>query len=727
MLVRRTRASLSRQTESVDDTEEVLVRRTRASLSRQTRSVDDTEPLRAKLGEDTRINEEGLLTPDDVILGSWIQSATDYSGTLQLRVRLLDDESGDALFLEAGYDTSKVTSVPQWDDTTKELPVNIASGATPADIRNALSFLSLRTDPASADSERKVWLFPTLSGVDSFRYRVDETAGLVRYYLYDDTVRSRADATAAAAGRSLFGKPGYLGVPLSDEGKEIYKSLGSSAPNLHLGISRSGRDWVIAAGPQKGQKFWNAGVLIRRAYGSQPAKYGSGSYGPGADGSGWSSQRDFWESTVYPRDMDSYVVLDSGTLRFPFSRPPDGRSISHHDFLLSDGRLIERPVSFEELLPNPELKVDFSKAWVDPNRHLLLTEDHLSVKDPDTVLSPGVVDPERITLRVMGISGGTLQSRTSASGPWVPMKEAEVLGVPKDYYAFTLADLRAGKIAFLAGDGKKIVFKVQAADDGLPETPGSPSHLSDSDPSTTDPDPVDGEILIIESAKTTAGDSTLLNEDGVLTATLAAWRQSATTYGGTLHVVVKLVGKQEGDVLSLRSGYDTSKLKPDWKESVGELWLEIGSAVTEAELGTALKLLELQTVLAGSASERQVWVFPILAGVDYRVDDVGRSGAALPVRRHSAAVCRCIQGSFRTHPFRQGWVSRCLHLRRREGNLPENAQGFLRRHTLGDFRRPFGRHNGRQVGYHGRPSERTAFLGRHGEQVRSWSSRFGLE
>ena len=612
VLVRRTRASLSRQTESVDDTE-VLVRRTRASLSRQTRSVDDTEPLRAKLGEDTRINEEGLLTPDDVTLGSWIQSATDYSGTLQLIVRLLDDESGDALFLEAGYDTTKVTSVPQWDDTTKELPVNIASGATPTDIRNALSFLSLRTDPASADSERKVWLFPTLSEVDSFRHRVDETAGLVRYYLYDDTVRSRADATTAAAGRSLFGKPGYLGMPLTTEGKNIYKSLGSSASNLHLAISKSGRSWRITAGPRTGQEFWNVGRTLR------PGRVLGQGYGSGADGSGWSSQFHFWENSFVPGGSHSYAVQDGSGRPATYSGSRSGRSISHHDFLLSDRTLIERPVSFEELLPNPELKVDFSMTWAEPNRHLLLTEDHLSVKDPDTVLSPGVVDPAKITLRVMGISGGTLQSRTSASADWVEMTKV----VSEDYYAFTLADLKAGKIAFLAGDGKKIVFKVQAADDGLPETPGSPSHLSDSDPSTTDPDPVDGEILIIESAKTTAGDSTLLNEDGVLTpndVTLGSWIQSATDYSDTLHVVVKLVGKQDGDVLSLRSGYDESNITPDWKKSVGELWLEIGSGVTEAEIQAALKLLELQTVLAASASVRQVWVYPILPRVHYRMD-----------------------------------------------------------------------------------------------------------
>ena len=120
-------------------------------------------------------------------------------------------------------------------------------------------------------------------------------------------------------------------------------------------------------------------------------------------------------------------------------------------------------MSFEELPPNPELKVDFSMAWAEPKRHLLLTEDHLSVKDPDTVLPVGGVDPEKITLRVSDVVGGTLQRRISASADWVEMTKV----VSEDYYAFTLANLKTGKIAFLAGDGKKIVLKVQAADDGL--------------------------------------------------------------------------------------------------------------------------------------------------------------------------------------------------------------------------------------------------------------------
>ena len=60
-------------------------------------------------------------------------------------------------------------------------------------------------------------------------------AGLVRYYLYDSTSQSFADATTAAAGRSLFGKSGYLGVFTSDAEKEIYKTLRQH--DMHLAMS----------------------------------------------------------------------------------------------------------------------------------------------------------------------------------------------------------------------------------------------------------------------------------------------------------------------------------------------------------------------------------------------------------------------------------------------------------------------------------------------------------
>ena len=60
------------------------------------------------------------------------------------------------------------------------------------------------------------------------------------------------------------------------------------------------------------------------------------------------------------------------------------------------------------------------------------------------------------------------------------------------YYAFTFADLKAGKIAFLAGDGlqsgdgERIAFKVQAADDG--------PNLSDSDDATPGDQAADGSV-----------------------------------------------------------------------------------------------------------------------------------------------------------------------------------------------------------------------------------------
>ena len=82
--------------------------------------------------------------------------------------------------------------------------------------------------------------------------------------------------------------------------------------------------------------------------------------------------------------------------------------------------------------------------------------------------------------------------------------------------------MRAGKIAFLAGDGvakvdggkgKKIVFQVQAAD-----APDNNANLSDSDPNDgeSDADPVDAEIPVVSRAKATAGTRGLLNADEVL-------------------------------------------------------------------------------------------------------------------------------------------------------------------------------------------------------------------
>ena len=106
------------------------------------------------------------------------------------------------------------------------------------------------------------------------------------------------------------------------------------------------------------------------------------------------------------------------------------------------------------------------------------------------------------------MTGGELQRRSSSSeSDWAKI----VAGGPKAYLEFTLADLKAGKIAFLAGDGvakvdggggNKIVFQVQAAD-----ATDNNGNLSDADPNDgqSDADPADAEIVIISSTAVIAG------------------------------------------------------------------------------------------------------------------------------------------------------------------------------------------------------------------------------
>ena len=276
--------------------------------------------------------------------------------------------------------------------------------------------------------------------------------------------------------------------------------------------------------------------------------------------------------------------------------------------------------------PNPLLEVAFDKLRVDFGRRLVLEEEHILVYDPDTT------DPSRISFRITGLTGGELQRRSSSSASdWTDIPPSGT--APNQYLEFTLADLRAGKIAFLAGDGvatgdggegKKITFQIQAAD-----AADSNANLSDSDPNDgeSDADPVGADIVVVIMAKATAGFRESLNADEALTpdvATLGVWKQEATTHSGTLHVIVRLGNMQDGDILSLRTGYDASKVTPRWDQDKGELSLEIASGATEADIQAALKLLELDTEVADSASTRKVWVFPVLSGVGnfrYRVDE----------------------------------------------------------------------------------------------------------
>ena len=127
------------------------------------------------------------------------------------------------------------------------------------------------------------WVYPILEGVSSLlRYRFDEAAGLVRHYFYDSAGRTFSAASTEASGRSLFGKSGYLGVFTSDAEKTIYRALRQH--DMHLAMSDDTQlgttegKWVITAGPRQGQVLWD---------------HTATKFGPGADGSGWSTRTNF--------------------------------------------------------------------------------------------------------------------------------------------------------------------------------------------------------------------------------------------------------------------------------------------------------------------------------------------------------------------------------------------------------------------------------------------------
>ena len=562
------------------------------------------------------INADGALTPGETTFNSW--KARVATGTLHLRVGLVGKQDGDVLSLRSGYDASKIT--PDWDESIGELWLEIGDGTTVAEMQAALALLEFESALSDSASTRNVWLFPTIAGQSDVAYRFDPAAGLVRYYYYDNTARSFSDASEKAPERTADGR-GYLGVPASDAEKTIYRDLITG--DIHLAISddpsvgTTEGKWVVTDGPRKGQLFWDH-VASSKVY------------GPGADGSGWSVRSDFWHggNPDNRRDSEDYARMDWFGRVYDDSAGDRG-SVIHEDFVLFGsgifGRgIFARVLEVAESPPNPVLRVDFDRLRVDSGQRLELTEKHISIYDPDTT------DASKVRLRVTGLTGGELQRRSSSSaGDWTKI----VANPSEAYLEFTLAELRTGRIAFLAGDGlasgegTKVIFQVQAADDGMPGDPASSPNLSDFDPLTPEKDPVGADIVIVTAAKVTAGFRGLLNADRVLApdaATLSAWRQEATTHRGTLHVVVRLGNMQDGDALSLVTGYDASKVTPRWVQDKRELSLEIASGATEADIRAALEFLELKTDFSNSASTRKVWVFPTLSGVSgfgYRVDE----------------------------------------------------------------------------------------------------------
>ena len=77
---------------------------------------------------------------------------------------------------------------------------------------------------------------------------------------------------------------------------------------------------------------------------------------------------------------------------------------------------------------------------------------------------------------------------------------------------------------------------------------------------------------------------------------------------------MRLGDKQDGDVLSLRTGYETTKITTDWDAKERELDIRFARGTTASEIKTALELLELTTKFSVSDSTRKIWLFPTLVG-----------------------------------------------------------------------------------------------------------------
>ena len=565
--------------------------------------IEITLPIKVASGIDSLINADHALTPSVTTLGAWKTSASTYSGTLHVVVKLMGlPVNGDTLSLRSGYDASKVTPGP-WDGSTGELSLEFDSSATPADMRAALGKLSLDTTLSLSSSTRKIWIFPTLPGLSHLKYRLDESADLVRYYFYDSTRRTFSEASTEAAGRTLFGKGGYLGMYTSNAEKAIYKTLWTR--DMHLGLTDKATEgsWVITAGPRAGELLWNNGT----------GKYGAGI-------TDWSSKGDFWKSGEPDNWKGSggskpggedYARMYDNTMQVRDGHDGDRSSVSHHDLWLSEGGFVAHNLLVAPLQSNPVLEVDFSEVLATSERYLELKASWFSVTDADTVLGDGTIDADNIELRITNIPDDTLYVRASVSdtAPWTKMDKV----ISQDYYSFTLAQLQGRLVALVPDAAGTFTFDIQAVD--------AQGNLSDSDETDSDFDPVSVSISVIALKEIDAGKKTRVNDDGALTpdsTTLDAWT-AAMVADNTLRIFVRLRHGKDGIVtmdegvvaegLSLAShGVPSSNIVIDWSDNKQELSLKATSSTVAADLRAILGALELQTVHFGTVSHRTIEV-----------------------------------------------------------------------------------------------------------------------
>ena len=193
------------------------------------------------------------------------------------------------------------------------------------------------------------------------------------------------------------------------------------------------------------------------------------------------------------------------------------------------------------------------------------------------------------------------------------------MGSPADapVYSFSLADLRAGKIGFLAGDGTNpITFTIQAEDDQ--------GNLSDSDSDNSGEQPASVRIPVVGLVKVGIGETSSVNSDGVLTpleATLELWRGAAS--GGALTILVELHGGSSTEELLLGS-HGVTSITSSWswdpQSGIGTLSLEGDSTATALNFRAMLDVLQLRSAVGASDSYRRILVRPDISGSAFRKD-----------------------------------------------------------------------------------------------------------
>ena len=334
-------------------------------------------------------------------------------------------------------------------------------------------------------------------------------------------------------------------------------------------------------------------------------------------------------------DFDAGEVEIRG-LRLTFAGLNANEEHGIYEVLAKGGRVVERAslrsrrgllegslgdgVSWVQFSPNPVLSVGglHEQFQVTAGRVLVLGESHISVEDLDTwVPETGDLDASRITLRVRGVGGGELQRRASGSATtWTLM--ARDAGSPADaaVYSFSLADLRAGKIGFLAGDGTNdITFTIQAEDDD--------ENLSDSDSVRSGDQPSSVRIPVVDLEKVIVGETSSVNSDGALTpdvATLNRWRGAA----GALTIFVELHRGENIEELLLGSGHGVASIVSSWswdaRREIGTLSLKGSSSASASDFRSVLGFLQLRSAAASSDSYRRILVRPDISGSAFRKD-----------------------------------------------------------------------------------------------------------